>query len=91
MRALDDSGPTAKAGNELEIKRLMEDHIYKKIEIVGTSKKSMEDAINNALTRASGSVRNMRWFEVGDVRGKIDEGKVDHWQVTVKIGFTLDD
>ena len=68
----------------------MSDHVYKKIELVGSSPVSIEEAVNNALARASETVRNMRWFEVTETRGHIVEGKVDHWQVTVKIGFTLE-
>jgi hypothetical protein len=51
----------------------------------------MEEAVHNALSRASKTIRNMRWFEVTETRGYIDAGKVDHWQVTLKIGFTLDE
>jgi dodecin len=69
----------------------MPDHVYKHIELTGTSTKSMEDAIQNAVAKASNTVRNMRWFEVLDNRGHIDNGKVTSWQVTVKIGFTLED
>ena len=69
----------------------MGDHIYKKIELVGSSKESIEDATQNAVTKAAKSVRNMRWIEVSEIRGHIVDGKVDHWQVGVKIGFTLDD
>jgi flavin-binding protein dodecin len=68
----------------------MSEHVYKKIEIVGTSTRSIEEAVENAIARASKSVHGMRWFEVVETRGNINEGKVDHWQVTVKIGFTLD-
>ena len=68
----------------------MSDHIYKKIELVGSSPNSIEEAVNNALARAAKTIRNMRWLEVVETRGHIQEGKVDHWQVTVKIGFTLD-
>ena len=68
----------------------MSDHIYKKIELVGSSPTSIEDAVNNAINRASKTIRNMRWFEIGEVRGHIDNNKVDHWQVTVKVGFTLE-
>ena len=68
----------------------MSDHVYKKIELVGSSPNSMEEAVANALTRAGKTVRNMRWFEVVETRGHIDDGKINHWQVTVKIGFTLD-
>ncbi len=69
----------------------MPDHIYKKIEIVGSSTTSSDDAIRNALARASKSVHNMNWFEVVETRGHIVDGEVGHWQVTLKIGFTLDD
>jgi flavin-binding protein dodecin len=68
----------------------MSDHIYKKIELVGSSSSSIEEAVTNALTRAGKTVRNMRWFEVVETRGHIEEGKVKEWQVTVKVGFTLD-
>ncbi|EMI47180.1 MULTISPECIES: dodecin [Pirellulaceae] len=68
----------------------MPHHTYKKIEIVGTSTVSIEDAINNAVEHASSTVRGLSWFEVVETRGTIGEGKVAHWQVTVKIGFTLD-
>ena len=69
----------------------MSDHVYKKIEVVGSSPNGFEDAIKNALTRAEKTVRNMRWFEVTETRGDIEDGKVDHWQVTLKIGFTLEE
>jgi len=64
-------------------------HTYKKIEIVGSSKVSIEDAIENALTECAQSVRNMDWFEVVETRGHIVDGKVGHYQVTLKIGFRL--
>jgi hypothetical protein len=69
----------------------MSDHVYKITELTGSSPKSMEDAVNQAVTRASKTLRNMRWFEVVETRGHIDNGRVAHWQVTLKIGFTLDD
>ncbi|MBA2430918.1 MAG: dodecin domain-containing protein [Chthoniobacterales bacterium] len=68
----------------------MSDHVYKKIELVGSSPTSIEAAVTNALSRAGQTVRNMRWFEVVETRGHIVDGKVDHWQVTVKVGFTLE-
>ena len=68
----------------------MSEHVYKKIEIVGSSPNGMEEAVHNALSRASKTIRNMRWFEVTETRGYIDEGKIEHWQVTLKIGFTLE-
>ena len=69
----------------------MNDHTYKKVEIVGTSETGIEDAVNNALKKASSSIHNMRWFEVKEVRGNIDKDHVDHWQVTMLVGFTLHD
>ena len=69
----------------------MSNHIYKKIELTGSSPKSIEDATQNAITRASETIDNMRWFEVVETRGHIDEGNIAHWQVTIKIGFTLND
>ena len=69
----------------------MTDHVYKKIELTGSSTTSIEDAVNNAVARASKTIRNMRWFEVVETRGHIDDNKVAYWQVTIKIGFTLDD
>jgi flavin-binding protein dodecin len=69
----------------------MPDHIYKHIELTGSSKNSIEEAIQNAVVKANESVRNMRWFQMIDLRGHLDNGKVSHWQVTIKIGFTLED
>ena len=68
----------------------MSENVYKKIELVGSSPKSIEDAVENALSRAKKTIRNMRWFEVVETRGHIEKGKIDHWQVTLKVGFTLD-
>ena len=64
-------------------------HVYKKIELVGSSRTSIEDAIANALAEAAKSVHNMDWFEVVETRGHIVDGKVGHYQVTVKIGFRI--
>jgi flavin-binding protein dodecin len=69
----------------------MSDHVYKKIEMVGSSPNGFEEAIKNALARAEKTVRNMRWFEVTETRGDVENGKVGHWQVTLKIGFTLEE
>jgi flavin-binding protein dodecin len=69
----------------------MSDHVYKKIEVVGSSPNGFEEAIKNALVRAGETVRNMRWFEVTETRGHVENGKVGHWQVTLKIGFTLEE
>jgi flavin-binding protein dodecin len=69
----------------------MNDHVYKQIELTGTSGKSIEDAINNALARMSKTVRELRWFQVIEMRGEIAGNKVGRWQVTLKVGFTLED
>jgi dodecin len=69
----------------------MSNHVYKVIELTGTSPASLEDAVNGAIARASKTIRNMRWFEVIETRGAIDGGKVAEWQVLIKVGFTLDD
>jgi dodecin len=69
----------------------MSDHVYKHIELTGSSQNSIEEAVTNAVTRAGKTVRNMRWFEVVETRGYIEDGSVAYWQVTVKIGFTIDD
>jgi hypothetical protein len=61
------------------------------IELTGSSEKSIEDAIQTAVSKASQSIRNMRWFQVMDTRGHIDNDLVQHWQVTIKIGFTMED
>ncbi|MEE8520690.1 MAG: dodecin [Gemmatimonadota bacterium] len=66
-------------------------HVYKTIELVGSSTSGIEDAIQHALTRASKTVRNMRWFEVTETRGHIEAGKIAHWQISLKVGFTLED
>jgi len=68
----------------------MADHVYKRIELVGSSPKGVEDAVKNAIARAKKTVRNMRWFEVIDTRGYLEEGKIAHWQVTLRVGFTLE-
>ena len=68
----------------------MSDHVYKKVEITGSSSLDMEDAIKNAVNKCGSTINNMDWFEVMDTRGHIKDGKVAHWQVTLKIGFRLD-
>ena len=68
----------------------MSDNIYKIIEIVGSSTDSIEDAVQKAVTRASATIRDLRWFEITETRGHIEEGRVAHYQVTLRIGFTLD-
>lgn len=66
-------------------------HVYKVIDIVGSSEKGIEDAIAVAVERASRTLKNLRWFEVVQTRGHIEEGRVQHYQVMLKVGFTLDD
>ncbi|GAA3918978.1 dodecin [Litoribacillus peritrichatus] len=69
----------------------MSAHVYKKVEIVGSSTTGLEDAITNGINKAAKSIKHMDWFEVTETRGHIDKGAVAHWQVTLKIGFRLDD
>jgi flavin-binding protein dodecin len=69
----------------------MDDHVYRIIEISGSSQSSIEDAIQNAVGRAGRTLRNLRWFEVLQTRGHLEGGKVEHYQVVLKIGFTIDD
>ena len=68
----------------------MSSHVYKTLELTGSSPEGMEQAVNTAIAKAHESVRNMQWFEVVETRGHIQDGKVAHWQVTVKVGFTLE-
>jgi dodecin len=68
----------------------MSDHIYKSLELTGSSTVGIEDAVNKAIAKASETVRNIQWFNVVETRGHVQDGKVAHWQVTVKIGFTLE-
>ena len=69
----------------------MEDHVYRVIEITGSSPNGIEAAIQTAVARASRTLRNLRWFEVVQTRGHLEDGKIQHYQVTLKIGFTIDD
>ena len=69
----------------------MDDHVYRIIEISGSSQNSIEDAIQNAVGRAGRTLRNLRWFEVLQTRGHLEGDKVQHYQVVLKIGFTIDD
>jgi flavin-binding protein dodecin len=69
----------------------MTEHVYKLLELTGSSSKSSDDAVQNAIAKASRTMRNMHWFQVTETRGHIEGGKIAHWQVTVKIGFTLED
>jgi flavin-binding protein dodecin len=69
----------------------MNEHVYKSVELTGSSRTSTDDAIRNAIERASKTIRDIRWFQVTDVRGHVEDGKVAHWQVTLKVGFTLEE
>ena len=69
----------------------MDEHVYKIIEITGSSHQSIEDAIQNAVGRASRTLKNLRWFEVVQTRGHLEGGKIGHYQVVLKIGFTIED
>jgi len=73
-----------------EVITMSEHHIYKKVEMVGSSKVSIEEAIQNALTECNKSINNMDWFEVTETRGHIVDGAVGHYQVTLKIGFRIE-
>ena len=68
----------------------MADHVYKKIDLVGSSKTSVEEAIQGAVAKAKETVRNMRWFEVKEIRGQIDDQEIAYWQVTIQIGFRVE-
>ena len=68
----------------------MSNHVYKTIELTGSSSSGIEEAVSTAIAKASETVRNMHWFEIVETRGHIQDGKVAHWQVTVKVGFTLE-
>ena len=69
----------------------MKDHVYKLIELTGTSTTSVEEAVEKAIERAHKTVKNLCWFQVVETRGNIDKGKIQHWQVTIKVGFTVED
>lgn len=69
----------------------MSEHVYKQIELTGSSKNSAEEAVQNAIAKASKTLHNLHWFQVVETRGYIEKGKIDYRQVTVKVGFRLDD
>lgn len=69
----------------------MGDHVYKTIEVTGSSTEGIEAAVRRAVSKASETIRQLRWFEVVDTRGHIEDGRIKHWQVTVKLGFTLEE
>jgi flavin-binding protein dodecin len=69
----------------------MSEHVYKQIELTGSSKVSIEDAVQGAVAKASQTLHNLHWFQVVETRGYVENGKVDYWQVTIKLGFRLDE
>lgn len=69
----------------------MSEHVYKKVELTGSSPISSDEAVKNAISKANETLNNLRWFEVTETRGHIENGEIAHWQVTVKVGFTLQD
>jgi len=69
----------------------MNEHVYKMLELTGSSTTSIEDAVQKAIAKAAKSVRRMQWFQILETRGHIADGNVSHWQVTLKVGFTLED
>lgn len=69
----------------------MSNHIYKLVELAGSSTTSIEDAVQTAITRASKTLRNIHWFQIVETRGNVANGKVEHWQVMLKVGFTLEE
>ncbi len=69
----------------------MTDHVYKHIQLTGSSSTGTDDAIRNAIAKASETVRNIQWFEVVETRGHVVDGKIGHFQVTIDVGFTLED
>lgn len=69
----------------------MSEHVYKVVELVGSSATSIEDAVQTAITRANQTLRNLRWFEILETRGQVEDGKILHYQVTLKVGFKMED
>lgn len=69
----------------------MSNHVYKTVELTGSSTESSDEAIRNAIAKAAKTLHKLRWFQVTDTRGHIDDGKIAHWQVSLKVGFSLDD
>jgi dodecin len=70
--------------------KMMKDHVYKQIELTGSSEKSSDDAVRTAIEKASKTLRNLHWFEVTETRGQIEDAKVVHWQVTIKVGLRIE-
>src|SRR5690606_17326944 len=87
---IDAAAARRESGNPRPREHAMSEHVYKSIELTGSSPKGSDDAVRVALAKAAESVRDIRWFQVLDTRGHVKDGKIAHWQVTVKIGFTVD-
>jgi flavin-binding protein dodecin len=87
--ALRSAGATLACDHPLQ-ESAMTDHVYKLIELTGSSNTGIEEAVQVAIAKANETVRNIRWFEVTETRGHVVDGKVAHWQVTIKAGFTLE-
>jgi flavin-binding protein dodecin len=85
---LDARGRATVAAHAKEL--IMSEHVYKSLELTGSSKTGIEDAVSNAIAKASATVRNIHWFNIVETRGHVEDGKVAHWQVTIKVGFTLE-
>ena len=69
----------------------MTDHVYKQVELTGSSSVGIEDAVQRALAKAANTIRNIHWFEITETRGQVIDGKIAHWQVSIKAGFRLED
>lgn len=82
--------PACQTGTAQPKESSMSDHVYKSLELTGSSSISIEDAVSKAIAKASETVRNIQWFNVIETRGHVHDGKVAHWQVTLKAGFTLE-
>jgi len=85
----DASSPSGGSPDQKGIVSMSDHHTYKKVEIVGSSRNSVDEAIQNGIAEASSSLQNVEWFEVGEIRGHVEDGKVGHFQVTMKVGFRL--
>jgi flavin-binding protein dodecin len=92
LKAVERNVPLERVADErlFERRSVMQDHVYKVLELAGTSEQSVESAIHAALGRAQETVRNMRWFEVMQTRGELHDGKIARYQVVLKVGFTLE-
>lgn len=69
----------------------MSDHVYKVVELVGSSATGIEDAVQTAIARASRTLKHIRWFEIVNTRGHVEDGRIAHYQVTIRVGFTIED